>query len=233
MDHRLGRDLIAASCAALVIGVAAPAWAGPMTAYLNTPTGLSPIVSNGSLVLADDFVPSVTGGVHFAYWWGSEAPVNRWVVAMYSNVAGHPSNIGDPIVEALFRLSLPDVDQVFDPNTGLWKFTVDLKGIPVELSAGTEYWFSVSNLSPGWQWATSGSTPSVGTESFGGQMTDRLGPDCPDECYAPWSATGSNFAFGVVLPEPGSLPLVALALGVVGALGLRTRRSASARKQAD
>jgi len=231
IPHRL-----AAAAAAFALGCALPAHAGPITTFLNLPTGLSSIESNGSALLADDFVPAHTGWLHGAIWWGSSAPADsRWVVAIYASAAGHPAGT-HPAADALFRqefvgsFGTPEGD----PANGLERFTVPLPDV-LELFAGTEYWFSVVNLSPGWRWAQAGGAPAVGGQSHNAQGTDRTvlpgSPDCPPQlddpgvplnCYGPWADQGTQFAFQIIVPEPGSLPLAGFALAL---MGLRLRRA--------
>jgi len=232
MRHRITWRLRAlVTTLALLSGATTPALAGPITTFLDAPTGLSPLESNGSAILADDFIPAHTGWLHNAIWWGSRPPNDsHWVVAFYANSAGRPAG-DNPIGDALARFEF-DVPGAFGerdfslgPDLEIWRFAI---GLPeqLELIAGTEYWFSVGNLAPDWRWAESGGMPSVGTENFSAQQTDRSeqpgGPGCLDPvipangaplaCYGPWRDTSSNFAFQISVPEPGSLPLAGLAL---------------------
>ncbi|MFM9917092.1 MAG: PEP-CTERM sorting domain-containing protein, partial [Rhizobacter sp.] len=205
-----------------------PASAGPITTFLDQPTSLSALESNGSAIFADDFVPAHTGWLHHAIWWGSRAPIDsQWVIAFYANTAGQPSG-DNPVTDALVTFEFSGDDSFQESNYGLgpdaeiWRFVIGLPEV-LELIAGNEYWFSVTNLAPGWKWAEADNAPTVGTENFNAHVTDRTelpGPDCiavgnPPLCYGPWVDTHANFAFQIVVPEPSSAFLAGLALALL------------------
>ena len=214
--------------AALLTAAMQPALAGFRTTFLDQPTGFFARESNGSAILADDFVPAYTGRARLAFWWGTQAPSDsRWVIAFYANTSDHPGG-DNPVTDALFKVEVSDVISFQDFNYGgdpeMWRFGTGLPEV-LELIAGNEYWFSVTNLAPGWKWAEANNAPTVGSENFDARVTDRTelpGPDCvpfgsPPLCYGPWANTASNLAFQIGVPEPSSAFLAGVALVLLGA----------------
>ncbi|MFM9915598.1 MAG: hypothetical protein ACKVOX_07310, partial [Rhizobacter sp.] len=65
MKRQINHGLRAAGVAlALLVAAIGPASAGPITTFLDQPTSLSALESNGSAIFADDFVPAHTGWLH-------------------------------------------------------------------------------------------------------------------------------------------------------------------------
>lgn len=242
MAYRFTRALRAmVGTAALLAGAATPALAGPIATYFAAPTGLSPLVSNGTAILADDFVPAHTGWFHGAIWWGSAPPADsHWAIAFYANSSGHPGGL-NPETDVLARVEVGDsgfcqFNCYPDSQEAIWRYTMGMDQA-LEFFAGTEYWFSVTNLAPGWRWAEANGAPVVGTQNFSAQGTDRIefGPDCLDPvlgangvplyCYGPWVDKQSNFSFLIIVPEPGSLLLAGTALLLLALGTMKTRKS--------
>lgn len=115
-----------------------------------------------------------------------------------------------------------------DPNR-IFYFFADIQDTfigPTLLSPlpfGHEYWFSVANADPGWDWAFAGAGPTVGDVHWSAVVSTGSNT-CPDggpHCGA-WSPIrGRDFAFRLTaIPEPGSWALLAIGSALL-ALGRR------------
>lgn len=161
-------------------------------------------------VLADDFVPIVSGRVAQIDWWGS-APQNvaglpdQWEVTFHADAGGVPAATapsggltqhGPPNNPVFAGGADPDGDQVFFYSSA-WN--------PQDLfvTQGTTYWFSVANAEPctqpnpnpqpgqpgclaGWNWAyAGGAAPTVGAEAFNTVNSTGVGPNGGPH-FGPW-----------------------------------------------
>ena len=170
-------------------------------------------------VLADDFVPAISGTVSRVDWWGSAATNANWEITFHTDAGGVPfptpgfGGISQHFVNAAG--ADPDGDQVF-AFTSVWTPS------DIFVQAGTTYWFSVANFNFGWLWANPGPpAPTVGTEQFTGVVSVGVGPNGGPH-FGPWNAvatpvgTKQDFAFRIwVVPEPGPLALVGAGLAVL------------------
>ena len=170
-------------------------------------------------VLADDFMPAISGQVVQVDWWGSAGLVgasNSWEITFHNdNPAGTPSY---PYISQNF-LSASGSDPDGD---GVLFFSAAWNPMDTLINAGTDYWFSVANASTNnWLWANAGgAAPTVGSElydavqSVGGMPSSIAGPH-----DGPWASTADNQDFGFriwVVPEPSMLALFGLGLAGLG-----------------
>jgi hypothetical protein len=171
----------------------------------------------GGPVLADDFVPIISGFVVQVDWWGSEPPFfPYWELTFYNDDGpASPSSV-------LGQYSAFDVGSPYGP--GILMYSALWEPQDVFINAGTTYWFSVANLfGPDWMWAIPGADPPVG--------------DSPDHAEVSWDPPGGpwipahepNYAFRVwveveetsPVPIPGAIYL--LGSGLLGLVGIRKK----------
>ncbi len=226
MNRRFGFTTACLAAAAVaILFIAFPVAAGPTTTYVSFPTHLSidPAISltesykgsegePGSSVLADDFIPAHSGYLHSFSWWGSSA-VAGFEVIIYAN-----DSIGNVPGVPIATFDFSDYGGCIEAYEipGLCRFAIRLGEGGLFLEAGTPYWFSVASLSRGWYWAESRIPPYIGSEASDAQ---RGGLPCAPFCpgLAPfWGAVPTDLAFAIMVPEPGSLALAGLALGLLG-----------------
>ena len=188
-------------------------------------------------VLADDFVPTITGRVTQVDWWGS-APITAgapddFELTFHTDAGGVPAATG--LFGGISQKILPAAGS--DPDgDGVYFYSVAWVPQDLFLVAGGSYWFSVANDQFGWNWANAGgAAPTVGTEAFTGVVSTGVGPNGGPH-FGPWnpvslpSGAKQDFAFRVwvaPIPVPASMPLLAGALGLcAAALRRRQRRRA-------
>jgi hypothetical protein len=220
---------------ASVLLIAAPVSAAEFVVFENLPTNLAnpPIVSFHNArgpVVADDFVPIISGGMTTLTWWGSAAASNSWELVLQKNnpVLGQPAltpSLGDPtgVISGGPKITGITADSVPYPILpGVFQYTVDVSLMGFNVQAGTEYWLTIANFADGWNWAQALDGPVIGSESFnahsstGGICTDG-GPHC-----GPWTDIHTDFAMRVSVPLPSSLALLSVAL--LGLVPMRRRK---------
>jgi hypothetical protein len=204
-------------------------------AFQNLPTtlGTPPNISfDNSIgpIIADDFVPVIARQVTTITWWGSAAASDTWELALYNNASGQPAltpagNIHTGGVKA--RVTAVGVP--YAPLPGVFEFTANFSQ-PFLLNVGTDYWITVANFLPGWNWAEALGGPTIGAEQFNAQLSTGgtpfpAGTSCTDSgpYCGPWTDIHTDFAVQLsAVPEPSSLVL--LSTGLVAFVAARRRR---------
>lgn len=104
----------------------------------------------------------------------------------------------------------------YAPLPGVFQFSANFP-TTFNLNPGTEYWLTVANASPGWNWAEALNGTTIGSELFNahsstGGICQDGGPHC-----GPWTDIHTDFAFSTsAVPEPSSF--IFLATGVIGCI---------------
>lgn len=237
IDFPMGmtRRLASSVAAMLAWGtlMAAPAVAGTIV-YQDLPTSLAtpPNISYHNAfgpVIADDFIPVSSTHITSLRWWGSASQSNMWEVVLQNNnpALGQPAltppgnnvtgGLKQMVTATMMPSAIPGIFQ-FDANVG--------PGWTVK--AGTDYWLTVANAAPGWNWALALLGPSIGSELYNAHNS--IGPGCLDggpHC-GPWNDLHTDFSFQVGgVPEPASWAMLIVGFGVVG-LASRRRQMAVA-----
>ncbi len=175
-------------------------------------------------VLADDFVPAHGGMISTVEWWGSAATSTSWELVFNTNSPANQPAIDNPFSGGVVKwivnaAGVPDIPG----QPEIYHFSADVVGLPpMYVNAGTEYWLTVANFSPGWEWALALAGPTVGSEAFNVQQSVNALSLCGDggpHC-GPWVDIHTDAAFRLTaVPEPGTLVLIG-----VGLLALRFAR---------
>ena len=189
----------------------------------NLPPGSTSTI--GGPVLADDFVPIISGLVVRVDWWGSESfifdSMPEWELTFYNDGPGSPS------FPYISQHMIPFAPPVPDVVPGIFMYSAEWQPQDVFINAGIPYWFSVANFGPDWMWATPvpGPVPDVGLSPDFARVS--LGPPGPG---VPWVfAPEPNYAFRVwveveetsPVPIPGAIYL--LGSGLLGLVGIRKK----------
>jgi hypothetical protein len=171
----------------------------------------------GGPVLADDFVPIISGFVVQVDWWGSAPIIPWWELTFYNDGPGSPSSVlGQPIPVLADGLSVGD---------GIFMYSALWEPQDVFITAGTTYWFSVASFLPEWTWATPVGGPDVGDSPKPAEVS--YNP--PGGSWEPRPDIGPNYAFRVLVEEeetspvpiPGAIYL--LGSGLLGLVGIRKK----------
>ena len=210
-----------------------PALAGTTTYYQDLPTALANPINQSfhnatGPVIADDFNPRDNGLITTVEWWGSAATSSFWEVTFHNNdVAGQPA-ILEPFHGGLSQIFAATgvADNPLLPS--IFHYTANFSA-PWYVQAGTEYWFSVANTAPGWNWALAENGATIGSEIFnahnstGGIALDG-GPHA-----GPWNDVHTDFAFRIqAIPEPETYAMLLAGLGLMVFIARRRRQFVAA-----
>lgn len=230
--RRLGVGLSA--MLAVGMAMAAPA-AGSVIVYQDLPTSLAtpPNISfhnaNGP-VIADDFVPVGSGHVDTLRWWGSAAQSNQWEVVLQNNNAA----LGQPAITPTGNNATGGLKQfvtaMMTPSAIPGIFQFDARVAPGwNIKAGTNYWLTVANAAPDWNWALALGGPTIGSENFNAHNS--IGPGCGDggpHC-GPWNDLHTDFSFQIgSVPEPSSWAMLITGFAAIGLASRRRRMTVAA-----
>ena len=222
---------------AAVLAIAKPATADAII-YQNLPTSLAtpPNISFHNAigpVIADDFVPIAGGTVTTVTWWGSAPTSNDWEIVLQNNnpAVGEPALTppGNNVTGGVKALPVVAVGVPFAPLPGVFQFTADISSlVNFAVNPGTDYWITIANFEPGWNWALALGGPTIGTENFNAHMS--TGGICLDggpHC-GPWTDIHTDFAVQIsAVPEPGTIAFIGFGLAAFG-LARRRRRTQTA-----
>lgn len=224
MAHCLRRRFALASLAALLLLVAAPAFAGEVLVYQQSPDyqGLYASqndTSTGGLgnfaTSYDNFTLGTASTINQVTWVGgyynpqSLGPISQWTVSFYANNGGQPGTLLQAFtIAGNGGETFLQNDVVGDPNYG---YTA---AVSFSVAAGTTYWLSVEpNLAfpPQWGWGSSSTGDGISYTNYFGALSSNP----TDLAFALFTPT-------TTVPEPGSLML--LASGLLGAAGMLRRK---------
>ncbi len=176
----------------------------------------------GGPVLADDFVPIISGFVVQVDWWGSESfifdSMPEWELTFYNDGPGSPS------FPYISQHMIPFAPPVPDVVPGIFMYSAQWEPQDVFINAGIPYWFSVANFGREWTWATPVDGPDVGHSPQPAMVSyDPPGGWQPHPFFEP------NYAFRVwveeeetsPVPIPGAIYL--LGSGLLGLVGIRKK----------
>jgi len=224
MAHCLRQRFALASLGALLLLIAAPAFAGEVSVYAQNPNFLGLYASqndtgtNGLGNLAttyENFTLGATTAINQVQWVGgyfnpqSLVPITQWTVSFYANNGGQPGTLLQAFtIAGNGGETFPQNDVLGDPN---YLYTA---AASFSAAAGTTYWLSVVPdlaFPPEWGWGSSSEGNNNSYQDYFGVRSQIL----------------DNMAFALftqttTVPEPGSLML--LGSGVVGVAGMLRRK---------
>ena len=223
MAHCLRQRLALASLAALLLLVAAPAFAAQVLVYAQNPDFLGLVASQndtsgtfGAYATAyDNFTLGSATNINLVYWAGgyfnpqSQGTITAWTVSFYADNAGQPGGL-----LSTFNIA-GNANETFVQNDVLGDpIYFYHTGISFNAAAGTQYWLSVVPdvaFPPQWGWTSSSTGDGISYQDFfGHRLTNPT--DLAFALYTQQTTT----------PEPGSLML--LGIGVLGAAGMLRRK---------
>ena len=224
MAHCLRQRLGLASWGALLLLIAAPAFAGEVLVYAQNPNyqGLYASQNDTSTggfgnfaTTYDNFTLGATTAINQVQWVGgyfnpqSLGPITQWTVGFYANKGGQPGSLLQAFVIAgNGGETFLQNDVVGDPN---YLYTA---AVSFSAALGTTYWLSVEPdlaFPPQWGWGSSSQGNNNSYQDLFGvrsQISD--------------NTSFALFAQTTTVPEPGSVIL--LSTGLVGIGGMLRRK---------
>ena len=224
MAHGWRQRLALAPLVALLLLVAAPAFASEVLVYAQNPDFLGLVASQndtsgtfGAFATSyDNFTLGTATAVNAVQWIGgyfnpqSLGPITQWTVSFYADSSGQPGGLlSSFVIAGNGSETFLQFDTLGDPT---YLYTAS---VVFNAAAGTTYWLSVVPdlaFPPQWGWTTSSQGDGISYQDFFGTRSSNP----TDLSFALFAQQNTG------VPEPGSLTL--LGTGILGIAGMLRRK---------
>ena len=206
--------LLGISLAGVAPARAEVVYSSPMATPSDSWFGYAASAAQGQHV-ASSFTLDAGGAVSGASWVGALWPgwpqVSSFTLSFLDSVTGS----GNVIATRSVTATVTDLGLVTASGFSIYAYEASFAD--VELAAGTEYYFSVRELTSHWLWGDGSDADATTWFSYNSDPTWEY-PTAPGRAFE-LSGTLSD---AVAVPTPGSLPMFGFAL--LGLLGLSRRK---------